>query len=134
MTDTMKKIIELCDCEWIRGKWIPHTNDWVIEQNLKSLKFSEPYTIDNPAVFILDILKYSDISRIIYLPIGFNPETCNLQIDDLLMEILKLDYRKMQIDFVYWYGDTRCNSENQNDLILKLIWLRELIDEIERGN
>ena len=79
----------------------------------------------------------------IWLPIGFNPDTGNWQIDDLLMEISGKTYGAnagmIRSLFLVWLKvKTKTDltgSEGiymENDLILKLMWLRELIEEASK--
>lgn len=126
MHDDMKKIVELSDCEWIRDRWK------VKEGDLYFFRI-------NKRLFVIHGKPDMNKDCCIWLPVGFNPESCRLQIDDLLIEIfdkagcgfLPVYLRGM---FLKWVGE-KCNIMknvhliDESDIILKLTWLRELIEK-----
>ena len=139
MNDNLKKIIELCDVGWIQKRWKQKVGDCCWCSTYDEFKY-------------LDVTKEKRSGLWIWLPIGFNPETGNWQVDDLLMEILGYETRKsnmeyLEQDFRSWRqirGEgfvldkdqkewetprTKADFLAHNTLILKLTWLRELIEE-----
>ena len=136
MNENMKKIIELSDCEWIQEKKKEKIKegDWIVWHNETTDEWSEvlpAILFDEPSLKI----NKGDKERLIWLPVGFDPKTGNLQVDDLLMEILNCN----QLELAYWIGEKieklKWGSyEDHKTLflgmpILKLKWFRELIEK-----
>lgn len=141
MNKTLRKIIELSDHLWIQERWKPKEGDWLYDKRFKEFlvntmlgkrkkkwKYHQSY-----------IVKYC-----IWLPAGFNPETGNWQIDELLFDFISkeyishtgktsYDYFCLRVDFQNWLFDKRLihqtKYDKQSDIVLKLMWLCELIEE-----
>lgn len=155
MNDNIKKIIELSDCEWIQEKWKPREGDYAITDYgevvlITTSQLGEGLLVARTEDYGQTACvgrEYHEVG--VWLPIGFNPDTGNWQVDDLLMEVLgykgqpdglsvlRRKFEKFvhspnqgKTDFEFQAGTTRTWD---NDLILKLIWLRELIEEISHA-
>ena len=88
MIENLKKIIELSDCEWIQEKKKEKIKegDWIVWHNETTDEWSEVLPVilfDEPSLNIDN----DDESRLIWLPVGFDPKTGRLQIADLIAEI-----------------------------------------------
>lgn len=114
-------LIALCNIPEIQGGWEPKRGDWYAIGS-KLFCLPEDWWVITPQ------------SQAIFLPVGFNPETGNHQIDDLLLEAGGFDdLEDMRSDFFDWWR----NSDSfhiepycrESDLTLKLRWLGELVKE-----
>jgi len=131
MNEILKKIIELSDCEWIQERWKPKRGDWYYwkSENCDEILELTDF-IDENSNYVEWVVSGTDDK--IWLPVGFNPETGNWQIDGLLFE--KLGYKnwdKLTTDFTFWIWDNKEPDDEltESDLLLKLRWLHELIEE-----
>lgn len=129
MNNNIEKIVKLSDHKWIQNKMVKLKNigTWYYDRNWESIFYAatkrEVKTGKN---------------RVVWLPVGFNPETGNWQIDELLMEKLECN----SLEFTYWIAEQikklKWGSyENHETLFLgmfalKLIWLRELLIKGEK--
>lgn len=126
----MKKLIELCDHPWIQERWEISQFDIIYAGWVDTVL---------PVAFVDE--KWDSLEKIrkfsgnVWLPVGFNPETGNWQVDDLLKrfadeqsggDVSMDDVSRM---FCVWKRDTRGLDLNQNDLILKLTWLGGLLEK-----
>lgn len=164
MNNILEKIIELSDHLWIQKRWEPKVGGWVKTDNGIGVitvigelvgDYRLEYSDNEWEWITIEGIGNSYDKQVnpIWLPVGFNPETGNWQIDDLLMEILKskrrMKYQKYMsfAEFLYRSFETWRNEKiygnhiltdnvpleqqkyffNQNEVISKLIWLCELI-------
>lgn len=125
----MDKLIELSDHPWIQERWKPREGDWWVWGNGGSFS-----TIDSIIMRVIKSnLRDKRKNQPIYLPLGFNPETGNWQVDDLILEAGDFENTRK---LAYGFGafiDKQTKEDfallANNDLILKLTWLRELLDK-----
>ena len=142
MNPNLKELVELSDCEWIQYRWSKFNYiffyDKIHSQFLSEFQIKDfPYEI------------WGCKENYIWLPVGFNPKTGNLQIDDLLMEILKVKGKSLLTNEKVTFNETNNSLRTRffdwweikvnkwtdptkwyySDIILKLMWLKELIEE-----
>lgn len=118
MNKNIREIIELSDCEWIQKRKPPKTLPLYLFDyyGIKSFDFNI-YLIKN-------VIEKSYL----WLPVGFNPESGNWQIDELLMEamgFIKPTICVLRDMFIEWL---KGNETTESTIILKLEWLYELIE------
>ena len=118
----LKKIVELCDIPWIQERWKRKRCDIY---SARGTGHFNTLTSDNGGVFY---------AHPVWLLLGFNPETGNYQLDDLLMEALKYkDGWLLMDDFRYWWTTRQKKCAFHfftSEIIAKLTWLKELIKEL----
>lgn len=134
MNKDLEKIIKLSDHPWIIERWKPSIGDWFWNPNTNKLRRVDHIHLDYGENYL------REKSGFIWPPVGFNPATGNHQIDDLLMEATGLNksefpssnMRVLRDEFTHWLNG---NNTIESTIILKLIWLRELIEkEVKNGN
>lgn len=138
--DTMKKLIELSDHPWIQERWKPIQGDrFAVNGKKVGILYEGEYKVSGTNHLCgkeytpngWRTVCYEELvgKNLIYLPLGFNSETGNWQVDDLILELGKTcPIGELAYCFWGWKRDKLGLDRNQNDLVLKLIWLRELID------
>lgn len=114
--NNLKKIVELCDTPWIQDKWKPKTGDWTFSKATEMV-----------GVVRKEWRGRYESSICVWLPLGFNPETRNYQLDDLLMEAGGFGELEAWIEFSAWV--IRDVAEYDNIIIAKLTWLKQLVKE-----
>lgn len=115
----MDKLITLCDHPWIQERW---------EKEYGDHTYSGKY--NKYGGVLLQPRQVRKEDKIIWLPVGWNPETGNWQVDDLILEVGKTcPIGEVAYCFWGWKQNKLGLDKTQNDLILKLTWLRELIKE-----
>lgn len=130
MNKDLEKIIKLSDHPWIKERWKLKIGDWFWNPNINKLRRVDHIHLDYGESYL------REKSGFIWLPVDFNPITGNHQIDDLLIEATKLNsisnMRVLRDEFTHWLNG---NNTVESTIILKLIWLRELIEkEVKNGN
>ncbi len=113
------ELITLSDIPFIQEKWVPKRGDWYIKDN-KLFCLPEDWFVITPQRYI------------IFLPLGFNPETGNWQVVDLILEAGDFtNHATMSGAFSIWLSKSDLKAKIDSgmpasDLILKLRWLNEL--------
>ena len=124
MNKTLKKIIELSDCEWIQERWKPKKGEYAIwyDKRFKDIR-QEIMTIES----IITISEFR--KEFIWLPVGFNHKTGREQIDELLWERIggNCDFsRAFLYEALEEWRRLELREYANTMIILKLTWLREL--------
>lgn len=128
MNNNIAKIVKLSDHKWIQNKMVKlkHIGTWYYDRNWEAIFYAatkrEVKTGKN---------------RVVWLPVGFNPEIGNWQIDELLMEKLECNSLQLtcgvaeRIAILKWGSYKNYRTLSFGMVTFKLIWLRELLTKEE---
>ena len=109
-------IVKLSDIPFIQERWKSTTGDYVYHREHE--------------VLITMGWKWNKSEDFIYLPLGFNPETGNYQLDDLILEAGKFESEWfLPGEFRRWCRNQAVEHNIYDSLIIaKLTWLNELVE------
>lgn len=127
MTRAQKKaLVALCDNEWIKSAWTTWLpGDWYYDRKDNELK----QVCDN------DLIKNVDFAadRYVWLPLGFTPETCQMELDELLQAAGHFKDEDSLGDAYHAWREREEDGQLVqmvgSHVLLKLEWLKQLLEK-----